>query len=348
MRAIVFDAHSPALDAYRLDDEFPVPVIKPDEVLVRVAFASLNRLDNFVRIGWRGLHLAFPHVPCSDFSGTIAEVGAQVRGWQIGQRVTANPLLWCGQCPACLAGHHNRCRTGQLIGEHVRGACAEYVAVPARNLVLIPPGYDWERAAAASLVYLTAWHSLMVAGHLRCGERVLVVGAGGGVNTASIQIAKLAGATVFVVAGSARKAERVRALGADWVHDRSREPDWSAAVFKATGREGVEMVVDNVGEATWIGSLRSLSPGGRLVTVGGTSGYQVQTPVNLLFARHLSIIGSTMGTQRDYLTVMDLVFRERLCPVVDSVFPIDQFEQAIARMLADDMFGKIVIKVGDG
>lgn len=347
MRAIVFDAHSPSLGVYRVATDVADPILKPDEVLVRVAYAALNRLDNWVRIGWKGLTLAFPHIPCSDFSGTIAAVGAHVQGWHLGQRVTANPLIWCGQCRACLAGEHNRCRSGHLIGEHVHGACADYVAVPARTLVAIPPAYDLAQAAAASLVYVTAWHSLMVAGQLRGGERVLVVGAGGGVNTASIEIAKFAGATVYVVASSAAKAERARALGADWVHDRSRDPDWSTAIFQATDREGVDMAVDNVGQATWTSSLRSLRVGGRLVTVGGTSGYQAQTPINLLFGRHLRIVGSTMGTQSDYLTVMDLVFRGRLCPIVDSVFPLDQFEAAMTRMLSDEMFGKIVIKVGD-
>ena len=297
MRAIVFDEHSSSLDVYRLAEGLPVPVPGPDEVLVRVIYAGLNRLDDWVRIGWKGLQLDFPHIPCSDFTGEIVTLGVQVQGWHIGQWVTANPLVWCGQCPACLRGDHNRCRHGYLIGEHARGVCAEYAVVPARNLIAVPPGYDLCQAAAASLVYVTAWHSLIVAGKLRAGERVLIVGAGGGVNTAALEIAKLAGATVYVVASNAAKAQRALAIGADWVHDRSLDPDWSTAVYRATNREGVDMVVDNVGQATWISSLRSLSPGGRLVTVGGTSGYQAAVPVNLIFGRHLSVIGSTMGTQ---------------------------------------------------
>jgi NADPH:quinone reductase-like Zn-dependent oxidoreductase len=268
-----------------------------------------------------------------------------VTGWEVGQRVTANPLIWCGRCRACLAGRHNLCRNAHLLGEHVRGACADYVAVPARNLVAIPVGYDMRLAAAASLVYVTAWHNLLTAGALRPGERVLVVGAGGGVNTAAIQIAKLTGATVYVVASSADKAARARQLGADWVHDRSADPAWSRAVFAATGREGVDLVVDNVGAATWSDSLRTLRPGGRLATVGGTSGYVVQTPINLIFGRQLRIIGSTMGTQDDYLTVMALVFQDRLRPIVDSVFPLEAFQAAFGRLLAGDIFGKIVIAV---
>ncbi len=347
MRAITFAEHSPSLDVYRLIDDAPVPSPGPGAVLVRVAYAALNRLDNFVRLGWKGLQLAFPHIPCSDFSGEIVALGAGVTGWQVGQRVTANPLVWCGDCRACLAGEHNRCQRGYLIGEHAPGTCAEFVVVPARNLVEIPDGFAMQTAAAASLVYVTAWHSLIVAGQLRPGERVLVVGAGGGVNTAAIQIAKLAGATVYVIASSAAKAARAQAIGADWVLDRSQEPDRAAAIMRATERAGVDLVVDNVGQATWGSSLRTLRPGGRLLTVGGTSGYQAQVPVNLLFARHLRLIGSTMGAQGDYTTVMNLVFQGRLQPVVDSVFELQHFRNAMARMLADEMFGKILMKVGE-
>ena len=345
MRAIVFDQHSPDLDAYRLAGDMPEPTPGPDEVLVRVAYAALNRLDNFVRIGWKGLDLKLPHIPCSDFSGTIVAVGAAVRNWRASQQVTANPLIWCGACRACLCGEQNRCRSGHLLGEHVAGTCAEYVVVPARNLVEIPPGYDLRQAAAASLVYVTAWHNLIVAGGLQAGERVLIVGAGGGVNTAAIQIAKLAGAQVYVIASSAAKAEKAHALGADWTHDRSVAPDWGKAIFQATTRDGVDMVVDNVGQATWPTSLRALRPGGRLVTVGGTSGYAATVPVNLIFARHLRIIGSTMGAQDDYLRVMDLIFRGILQPAVDSVYPMRAFREAMQHMLADEQFGKILIAV---
>lgn len=345
MRAIVFDQHSPDLDAYRLAGDIANPAPAADEVVVRVAYAALNRLDDFVRIGWKGLKLKLPHIPCSDFSGEIVAVGEAVRDWHVGQMVTADPLVSCGQCRACLAGAQNRCRHAQLLGEHIAGTCAEYVAVPARNLVAVPPGYDLRQAAAASLVYVTAWHSLITSGGLRAGESVLVVGAGGGVNTAAIQIARLAGAQVYVVASTAAKAAKAQALGAAWTHDRSRDPDWSSAVFDATGRSGVDMAVDNVGQATWAASLRALRPGGRLVTVGGTSGYSAVVPVNLMFARHLSIIGSTMGTHADYLRVMDLVFRGILQPAVDSVYPLGDFRAAMEHMLADEQFGKILIAI---
>ena len=346
MHAVIFREHSPSLAAYTVVDDLPTPAIRPDEVLVRVTYAALNRLDNWVRIGWKGLDLTFPHVPCADFSGTIAQVGAAVTGWQVGQSVTANPLIWCGQCRNCLRGYQNRCINGHILGEHVRGACAEYVAVPARNLIEIPAGYAMQKAAAASLVYVTAWHNLMVAGNLRAGERVLIVGAGGGVNTAALQIAKVAGAQLFVIASNAEKAAQAQALGADWVHDRSQEANWAKAVYQATNREGIDMVVDNVGEATWPSSLRTLAPGGRLVTVGGTTGYNAAVPVNLIFGKQLSIIGSTMGSQDDYQRVMGLIFQGKLDPVVDSVYPLRDFSQAITRMMADQQFGKILLEIG--
>ena len=344
MRAVGFYEHSPSFDAYQLIEEMPPPTIKPDEVLVRVYYAALNRLDNFVRIGWKGLNLAFPQIPCADFSGDIAEVGQAVQGWSVGQRVTGNSLLWCGHCRACVRGEQQRCENFDILGEHSRGACAEYVAIPARNLVAVPEGYDMQKAAAASLVYLTAWHNLMVAGNLRAGERVLIVGAGGGVNTAALQIAKFTGAEVYMIASSAEKAQLALDHGADWVHDRSLDANWPKAIYLATDRMGVDMVVDNVG-ATFPSSLRSLRPGGRLVTVGGTASYEAAVPVNLLFAKHLSIIGSTMGSQADYLRVMGLVFQGKLDPIVDTVYPMQEFSAAMTRMMDNQQFGKILIQI---
>ncbi|MCX6032403.1 MAG: zinc-binding dehydrogenase [Chloroflexi bacterium] len=344
MRAVVFYQHGgPDVLQYREDIVAPQP--GPGEALVAVRYAALNRLDNFVRIGWKGLDLAMPHVLGSDFSGAIAALGDGVSGWQVGQRVVANPTLWCGACPSCVAGWHNRCDRFAILGEHVRGAYAEFVVVPARNLVAIPAGYADDQAAAAPLVSVTAWHMLITAGRLRAGETVLVVGAGGGVNSVAIQIARLAGATVFVIAANAEKAAKARALGADWAVDRAAEPNWSKAVYAATGKRGVDVVVDNVGAATWSSSLRCLVKGGRLLTVGGTAGYEASTPVNLLFGKHLSIIGSTMGTQADFEAVMAQVWAGKLKPVVDSVFPLAEYPSALARMLNGEGFGKILVKV---
>jgi NADPH:quinone reductase-like Zn-dependent oxidoreductase len=344
MRAIVFDHHGgPEVLEYRAD--IPVPQPAAGEALVRVRYAALNRLDDFVRTGWKGLDLAFPHILGSDFSGTIAELGAGVTGWTVGQRVVANPTLWCGHCAECIAGRHNRCDHFAILGEHVAGAYAEFVRIPARNLVAIPDGYPDDRAAAAPLVSVTAWHMLIAAGRLRAGETVLVVGAGGGVNSMAIQIARLAGARVLAVAANAEKAAKARELGAEWTVDRAAEPNWSRAVWTMTGRRGVDVVIDNVGPATWVSSLRSLAKGGRLLTVGGTTGYEAPVPVSLVFGKHLSIIGSTMGTQPDFEAVMAQVWAGKLLPVVDSVHPLAEYPAALARLLEGTAFGKILVQV---
>ncbi len=344
MRAIVFIRHGgPEVLEYR--EDIPAPAPSPGEALIAVSYAALNRLDNFVRIGWKGLDLEMPHILGSDFSGTIAALGPGVSGWQVGQRVVANPTVWCGTCPACVAGWHNRCDRFAILGEHVRGAYAEYVTVPARNLVAIPDSTPDDVAAAAPLVCVTAWHMLITAGRLRAGESVLVVGAGGGVNSVAIQIAKLAGASVGVVAANAEKVAKAQALGADWAVDRSAEPNWGREVYAATGKRGVDVVVDNVGAATWANSLRCLAKGGRLLTVGGTTGYEAATPVNLIFAKHLSIIGSTMGTQADFEAAMAQVWAGKITPVVDQVFPLADYPAALARLMTGNAFGKILIKI---
>lgn len=347
MRAVCFDRFSSSPEAYYVAD-LPVPKPGPGEVRVRVAYAALNRLDDFVRKGWKGLDIAFPHVPCADFCGAISALGPGVTGWSLGEWVTANPMLSCGVCQACLRNEQNRCAEGRILGEHVQGACAQFVVVPARNLVRIPPDFDIRKAAAASLAYSTAWHSLVTVGCVAPGDRVLIVGAGGGVNTASLQIARLRGAQVFVIAGDAAKAHEALAQGAFWAFDRSAAPDedWARAAFTATECNGIDIVVDNVGAPTWTRSLRTLRSNGRLLTVGASGGCEVTVPVHLIFGRHLSILGSTMGTQADYAGVMAQVFAGKLDPVVDSVFPMAGFPAAMARLIACKHFGKILIDVG--
>lgn len=344
MHAIIFRQHSPDFN-YEYIDDMPVPEIGPDDVLIKVHYSALNRLDDFVRRGWKGLHLEMPHIPGSDFAGEIAAVGSNVSGWEIGQRVSGNPTLFCGVCRYCIAGQHHLCERFMILGEHVRGACAEYVRMPAHNLIALPDDFDLKLAAASSLVYLTAWRNLIEDGGLRPGETVLIVGAGGGVNTASIQLAKLAGAQVWVIASDAAKSAQAASIGADWVHDRSQEPDWGRAVWLRSNRQGVDVVVDNVGAATWGSSLRSLARHGRLLTVGGTTGYAAETPVNLVFGRQLRIIGSTMGNMDDAHKTFRLLLTGKVEPVIDSVWPLSAYPRALARMLSGEHFGKIVIDV---
>ncbi len=344
MRAVIFRQHSPSLDVLEVVDDMPVPEIAPDEVLVRVRMAALNRLDDFVRRGWKGLNLEMPHIPGSDMVGDIAAVGEQVSGWQIGQRVTANPGIWCGHCEFCLRGEHSLCRTFRILGEHVRGVYAEYASVPARNLIAVPAQISDETAAAAPLVFVTAWRMLITRARLQAGESVLVVGSGGGVNSAAIQIAKLAGATVFALAGNEAKASKARELGAAAVFD-YHDAGWSKQLYAATGRRGVDVVVDNVGKATFPLSLRALAKGGRLVTVGATTGPKSNADIRVIFSKQISIIGSTMGSQSEFVRVMNLVWADKLRPVIDRIYPLEAYRQALERMLQGKQIGKVLLRV---
>jgi NADPH:quinone reductase-like Zn-dependent oxidoreductase len=341
MKALVFYEHG-GLDKLQIAD-IPTPPVPSDYVLVDVKAAALNRLDWWVREGWAGLKLPMPHVLGADGAGVIAALGDHVKDFKAGQRVTINPSVSCGNCEFCWRGDDQMCRSFRLIGETTGGTFAEQIAVPARNLMVMPDDFPFEEAAAANLVMVTAWNSLIRQGGLRAGEDVLIVGAGGGVNTASIQIAKHAGARVFVVASDATKAAKAKALGADIVIDRSKE-DWGKAVFQLTNRRGVDVVVDNVGQATWMMSIRSLARGGRMLVVGNTSGYTIQMDSRFIFSKHIRIIGSTMGSQQDFRDVMKLVFQRKIKIPVDSVLPLSEAIEAQRRLQDGDVFGKIVVK----
>lgn len=340
MKAVLFHEHGgPEVLRY---EEFDTPIPGQGEVLVRLHAAALNRLDLWGRQGWPGLKLQYPHIPGADGAGEVAEVGAGVEGWSAGERVVINSNLSCGACEACLAGQDNRCSKWELLGETRRGTYAEYVVVPAKNLLRVPDGFSLQGAAAAALVYHTAWHSLITLGALQPGESVLVVGAAGGVNSASIQITRLAGAVTYVVGSNARKLEFAASLGADFLIDRSKEANWARTVFQLTNRRGVDVVVDNVG-TTFPLSFRAARKGGRILTVGNTGGAVFEIDNRYIFSKHLSLIGSTMGTLQDFGRVMALVFAGRLAVPVDRVYPLAEARQAQETLAAGEQLGKIVL-----
>ena len=342
MKALVFHEHG-TLEQVTYED-VPTPEIGVDDVLVEIKAAALNRLDLWVLAGWPGLNLKLPHIMGSDGAGIVAEVGAHVDGFAVGDRVAINPTKSCGRCAYCLSGRDNMCQSFAILGEHIDGFFAQYAAVAARNLLKMPENARFEDAAAASLVYVTAWHSLIKRGSLQAGESVLIIGAGGGVNTAAIQIAKLAGAsTIYVVGSSKDKLARARELGADVVINRHEE-NWGKAIFKATNRQGVDMVIDNVGAATFTSSMRALKKGGRLLTVGNTSGPTFELDNRLLFVKHISLIGSSMGTIQDYAEVMGLVFNGRLSPIIDTITHLSDGLSALQRLEVGDVMGKLVLK----
>jgi len=340
MKAILFYEHGgPEVLQYA---DYPTPQPAPGEVLVRLRAAALNRLDLWVRAGWPGIRLNYPHIPGADGAGEIAALGAGVDGLEAGAPVVINSNIGCGECTFCQAGLDNQCRRWQLLGETRRGTYAEYVAVPARQVFPLPPGFDYHTAAAAALVYHTAWHSLITRGGLRPGESVLVVGASGGVNTASIQIAKYAGATVYVVGSSPEKLALAESLGADYLIDRSQEENWAKAIYRMTSRRGVDVVVDNVG-TTFPLSFRAARKGGRILTVGNTGGPRFEIDNRFIFGKHLSLIGSTMGTLSDFRTVMGLVVAGRLRVPLDKTFPLSEARAAHQRLESGRQLGKITL-----
>lgn len=322
--------------------ELPDPRPAPGEVVVDVRATALNHLDLWVRRGLPGLEVAMPHIGGSDISGVIAEVGDGVEAWTPGDRVVVNPGLWCGRCEWCTRGEHSLCERFGIIGEHVAGGFAEKACVPARNLLSLPAEYDFERAAAAPLVFQTAWRALITRASLRSGETLLVTGASGGVSTAAVQIAKLAGATVFAVTSGDEYVRRVQELGADLVIDRGKE-DFAERVWRETDKRGVDVVLDGVGEAVFEACLRTLAPGGRLVTYGATTGDAGRMSIRRTFWRQIAVLGSTMASQSEYERVMSLIFGDRLSPVVDAVLPLDRAREAYDRLETGSVFGKILL-----
>jgi NADPH:quinone reductase-like Zn-dependent oxidoreductase len=341
MQAIGFRQHGELEQIELLD--LPRPEPGPGEALLAIRAAALNRLDLWVLAGWPGLRLKLPHIMGCDGAGVVAAVGPGVIDYKIGDRVAVNPTASCGSCVYCRSGRDNMCDQFAIFGEHLPGFYAQYQTVPVRNLLKLPADFPFETAAAASLVYVTAWHSLIERGRLQAGEDLLIVGAAGGVNSASIQIARLAGArTIYVVGSSAAKLDQARQLGADVTINRQEE-DWGRALYRLTGKQGVDVVIDNVGAASYERSLRALKKGGRLLTVGNTSGPTFELDNRYLFARHLEIIGSTMGPHASYEKVMELVFSGRLKPVIDTVYPLAEGLTAIRRLAAGEVTGKLVI-----
>jgi len=340
MKALYFDQHG-GPEVVRYGD---VADLQPaaGEVLIRVRACALNYLDIWVRKGWPGLKLEMPHWCGADVAGDIAALGDGVQGWQIGQRVVVDPGINLTEDEYTRRGEDSVSSGYHILGEHVRGGSAEYMRAPAGNLASIPDGIDFPEAAAPLLVSLTAWRMLIHRAGLRAGESVLVVGAGGGVNTMAIQISKLAGARVYVVASSSEKADRALKLGADVVLDRSRV-DWGREIFRLTDKRGVDVVVDNVGQATLQTSMGAVARGGRIAIVGNTSGPKTEIDIRYLFGKQISLIGSTMGSHQDFRTITELLWDGKITPVVDRVMPLKDGVDAYRIMEAGEQFGKIVL-----
>lgn len=324
--------------------EMPEPELTaPTDVKIRVHAAALNRLDLFVVGGLPHAAPDWPHILGSDAAGTVTAVGPAVTSVAPGDRVLVNPGISCRSCAVCLAGNQPLCRRYRVLGEHLPGTLAESLVVPEANLAHVPDGISWPEAAAFGLATLTAWRMIVTRAAVRPGETVLVWGAGGGVAQAAIQVARRAGARVLVTSSSDQKLALARQLGADELinHTGADVARWARTL---TG-DGVDVVVDSVGEATWAASLRALRPGGRLVTCGATSGPHVNLDLRRLFWFQYSILGSTMGSEAEFATIVDCLKRGELRPVIDSVVPLTDAPAAFARLARGEQAGKLVIEV---
>lgn len=340
MKAAIFREHGgPEKLLY---EEVPDPKISDDEILLGVRACSINHLDLWVREGIPAYKTTFPHILGCDVAGVIEAVGRNVIGIHPGEKVLAAPGISCFRCAHCLSGQDNMCISYKILGAHLHGGYAQWVAVPAINVLPLPSTLSFEDAASFPLVFLTAWHMLITRADVKAGQEVLVLAAGSGIGTAAIQIAKLAGAWVIATAGSDEKLEKAKSLGADEVINYRRE-DFSKKARELTGGKGVDVVFEHVGPETWEKSLTSLAKNGKLVTCGATSGPDARTDIRYIFSRQLSILGSMMGTRSELLEVTKLMEIGKLKPVIDSVYPLQQARQAHEYLLERKNFGKVLL-----
>jgi NADPH:quinone reductase-like Zn-dependent oxidoreductase len=343
LRAVTISAHG-GVEQLELRDDLPVPEPDVGQVRVRLQAAALNHLDVFTIGGLPGITIRPPWILGADGAGEIDLVGSEVTSVKPGDRVVINPGISDGTCEFCRAGEQSMCVRFGLLGEHHPGTLAEYIVVPARNVRPVPATIPIEIAAAYTLATLTAWRMLVTRADVSPGDEVLIWGIGGGVSQAAMRIAKARGARVWVTSGSDAKLERARELGADEVINH-RTTAVGKEVRSRTGKKGVTVVVDSVGHSTWEQSLIALGRGGRLVTCGGTSGPIVETDVRRLFWNQWTIMGSTMGNDREFDAVTEELRAGRLLPEIDYVHDMEDSRAAFARMAAGEQFGKIVVRI---
>ncbi len=325
-------------------EDRPQPQITETEVLVKVKACALNHLDIWARQGLPNVKIPLPHISGCDIAGELAELGKLVKGVVVGEKVIVAPGISCGHCHECLSGRDNYCREYQVIGYNTDGGYAEYVKVPGSNLLPIPDALSFEEAASVPLVFMTAWHMLVGRAHIGIGEDVLVLAAGSGVGIAALQVAKLFNARVIATAGSDEKLKRAEELGADSLINH-RTQDIVDEVKKITGKRGVDVVVEHVGEATWDKSVRALTQGGRMVTCGATTGREGKTDIRYVFSKQLSILGSYMGSRAELQEVLRFFDGSRLKPVVYKTLPLKEAAEAQRIMEESEHFGKIVLTV---
>lgn len=342
MKAVLFREHGgPEKLTY---EDLPTPTIGTGEVLVRVKACALNHLDIWIRQGNPAYPIPLPHVSGSDVAGVVEQIGAQIEGVTVGARVVVSPGLSCWKCENCLAGRDNFCSTFGILGAKTHGGYAEYVKVPFRNVLPIPENLTFEQAAAFPLVSVTASHMLFALAGLQHGETVLIMGAGSGVGSMAIQLAKLAGARVITTVGSDEKIPKAVVLGADAVINHSKEKVAERVKLLTEGK-GVDVVIEHIGPEVWETCLASLAKGGRLITCGATTGAEVKLDLRHVYSRQFTIKGSYMGTRAELVKAAELVGQKRLISVIDRTYPLREARAAQELMLSRKFFGKIVLTV---
>lgn len=340
MKAVIFEQHGgPEVLKFT---EVAEPQIKANEVLVEVRACALNHLDVWTRNGLPGIKIPLPHILGNDVAGVIRKVGELVTWVGPGDEVMIQPGVSCGHCAECLAGRDNMCDQYDIVGYRRDGSYAEFVAVPGVNVIPKPQNLSWADAAALPLVTLTAWHMLVARAQVQPGEDVLIHAAGSGVGSIGIQIAKLYGTRVITTASADEKLAKARELGADETINYTRD-DWPKEVKRLTNGRGVDVVFEHTGAATWPGSIVSLKKGGRLVTCGATSGFDARTDLRHVFYRHLTILGSMMGSKADLLAAMKFIESGQIRAVVDRTLPLAEAGKAHELMEDRAQFGKLVL-----
>lgn len=340
MKAVIFEQHG-GPEVLQLA-EVADPQIKANEVLIEVRACALNHLDVWVRRGMPGIKFPLPHILGNDVAGVVRRVGDLVTWVKPGDEVMLHPGVSCGHCAECLSGRDNFCLEYDIIGSGCDGGYAELIAVSGVNVIPKPKNLSWPEAAALPLVTLTAWHMLVTRAQVQPGENVLIQAAGSGVGSIGIQIAKLRGARVIVTASSNDKLAKARELGADEAINYTRD-DWPKEVKRLTNGRGVDVVFEHTGAATWPGSIISLKKGGRLVTCGATSGFDARTDLRHVFYRHLTILGSMMGSKAELLAAMKFIESGQIRPVVDRTLPLAEARKAHELMEDRAQFGKLVL-----
>jgi NADPH:quinone reductase-like Zn-dependent oxidoreductase len=322
----------------------PDPIRAPGQVLVRMKAATLNRVDLYMRDSGQGITHQLPQIMGLDGAGVVEEVDPDEKAIKVGDRVVLHPGIVCGRCEFCQRGEQVLCTGIQYLGEHRDGTLTEFVSVPAENVFPIPENFDFSEAATLGVNHLTAWRMVFTKTQVKPWETVLIFGIGGGVSLAALQLVKAIGARAIVTSREDAKLQRARAMGADEGIN-GRTEDIPRRVMELTGGRGVDVVIENVGEAVWPAALRSLVRGGRIATCGATSGDNPSADLRRLFIRQLQIFGSTLGNFSEFRDLIAFCQRQEIRPVIDSRYSLEDTHAALSRLEAGEQFGKIAITI---